>query len=233
MKKNVFFVLMIVVAAFVIISASYADTVVPEDFEWLRAAYSDPRYPSDCSGNYANAFQSVGYEILDADQLKTWMDARIIDGLPSVVVFCQDIAPETVAESMSSSCTLRQYLNAGGKIVWYVTIPMYYQGHSDGSRTPWYLSGSINTLGFNAAGALWDSGDEVTFTTEGVNWGLTETWNSTRSTYTSGLTVLAQDDSGYAAAWVKHYVSGDSYRGLVRLYDRFGSPNNGKNLCQF
>ncbi len=225
MKKHIFFVLTAGLTALAITSASYADTVNPEDFEWLRAAYWDIRYPTGwTSGALRNSFESAGYEILDADQLKTWMDARIADGKPSVVVFCKDIAPDTVAESMSSSCTLRQYLNAGGKIVWYADIPMYYQGHSDGSRTEWYSDGSYYILGFYADSGLWDSEDQVTFTSEGANWGLTQTWQSWRSTSTSGLRVLAEDDSGYATAWVKHYVPDDRYHGFVRLYDRPGEP---------
>jgi len=32
------------------------------------------------------------------------------------------------------------------------------------------------------------------------------------------------DSQGYAAAWVKHYLPGDSARGFVRLWDRGGRP---------
>ena len=63
-------------------------------------------------------FEAAGYEILDADQLKTWMDARIADQTTSVVVFCKDVVPDTVAEENSADCTLRKYLDAGGKIEW-------------------------------------------------------------------------------------------------------------------
>jgi hypothetical protein len=198
------------------------------NFTWDRAAYWDGRYPSAWAGGgeaIRDTLEYVGYEILDAEQLKTWMDAHISNGVPSVVVFCHDIAPDTVAESMSSSCTLRRYLDAGGKIVWYADIPMYYQGHSDGTRTDWGIDGSINILGFNAAGGSWDSQDEVSFTVNGVNWGLTEKWQSERPTSGGGLVVLARDNSGYASAWVKHYVPGDSNRGFVRLFDRAGEPN--------
>jgi len=190
-----------------------------------RAAYWDGRYPTAwANGELRSAFASVGYSILDADQLKTWMDARIADGVPSVVVFCQDIPPDTVAESMSSTCTLRRYLDAGGKIVWYAGVPMYHQGHSDGSRTMWGNNGSINILGFDAASGPLDSYNVVTLTDEGISWGLTKTWQSVRPTATSGLRVLAEDGI-YAAAWVKHYVPDDIYRGFVRLFDRFGQSN--------
>ncbi|MHC4355269.1 MAG: right-handed parallel beta-helix repeat-containing protein, partial [Planctomycetota bacterium] len=213
-------VLMIVLVA----PPSYAGS----DLTWNRAAYWDGRYPSGWAGGtevMRDALEFAGYKILDADQLKTWMDARIADGTPSVVVFCQDIAPDTVVESMSSRCTLRRYLVAGGKIVWYADIPMFYQGHSDGTRTGWGNNGSINILGFDAASGPWDTQDEVTFTVNGVNWGLTETWQSERPTSPSGLSVLAEDNRGYAAAWVKHYVPGDNYRGFVRVFDRPGEPN--------
>jgi len=195
---------------------------------WDRAAYWDGRYPSAWAGGgeaVRDTLEFAGYKILDADQLKIWMNARIGDGTPSVVVFCQDIAPDTVVESMSSTCTLRRYLNVGGKIVWYADIPMYYQGHSDGTRTDYGVDGSMWILGFNAADAPWDSEQETIFTVDGVRWGLTETWQSVRPTSGYGLRVLAKDASGYAAAWVKHYVPGDSYRGFVRLFDQPGEPN--------
>jgi len=219
-------VIQLAMIGLVLLVVPQASSAAP-NFTWDRAAYWDERYPTcwTTSGFIRDALEYAGYQILDADQLKTWMDARIADGGQSVVVFCRDIAPDTVIESMSSSCTLRQYLDAGGKIVWYADIPMYYQGHPDGTRTNWGLNGSTNVLGFNAAQTPWNSEDEVAFTAHGIDWGLTETWQSKRPTSGSGLRVLAKDASGYAAAWVKHYVPGDTYRGFVRLFDRAGEPN--------
>ncbi len=223
MKRRAVLALAIVL---MIRGAAPASDIDP-NFTWDRAAYWDVRYPT-CwthSGFMRDALEYTGYQILDANQLKTWMDAHIADGMPSVVVFCQDVAPDTIVESMSSTCTLRQYLNAGGKIVWYADIPIYYQGHVDGSHTVWGVNGSINVLGFNAAGGTWDSYNEVVFTADGVLWGLTETWQSRRPTSGIGLRVLAEDANQYATAWVKHYVADDAYRGFVRLFDRAGEPN--------
>jgi hypothetical protein len=61
------------------------------------AAYWDGDYPTNWAGEPAptdvrDALEAAGYEILDAAQLKTWMDVRIADGADSVVVFCPDIA---------------------------------------------------------------------------------------------------------------------------------------------
>jgi hypothetical protein len=197
------------------------------DVDWRRAAYWDARYPTCWTSGTAirDVLEYAGYAILDADQLQAWMTARISDGAPSVVVFCQDIVPDTVAERMLSSCTLRAYLDAGGKVVWYADIPIYYQGHSDGSRTTWGVEGAMSVLGCSAAEAPWDSGRDVTFTEDGRAWGLTVPWQSTRPTRDGSLDVLARDPSGYAAAWVRHYLPADHYRGFVRLFDQAGVPD--------
>ncbi len=36
--------------------------------------------------------------------------------------------------------------------------------------------------------------------------------------------ILAVDNAGNACAWVKHYVTGDTYRGFVRIHDTSGQP---------
>ncbi|UCE48181.1 MAG: hypothetical protein JSW47_21600, partial [Phycisphaerales bacterium] len=145
--------------------------------EWDRVAYYDDRYPTgwadpDVAQGVRDYLSMLGYTVLNADELKTWMDARIADSALSVVVFCQDIVPDTVTETQDASCTLRKYLDAGGKIVFYADIPFYYQGHADGTQTTWGVGGSINILGFNAAGAAWDSWNTVSITPAGDSWGL-------------------------------------------------------------
>jgi len=197
------------------------------EIDWRRAAYYDPRYPTCWTGGseVRDALEYMGYEILDAQRLKAWMNARIADGADSVVVFCQDVVPDTVVETMSATCTLRKYLNAAGKVVWYADIPIYYQGHSDGSRTDFAVEGAMWVLGFHAADAPWDSDREVILTNEGTAWGLTAPWRSVRPTAAGGLRVLARDTNGYAAAWVRHYLPGDDYRGFVRTFDQAGVPN--------
>jgi len=205
--------------------------VLAEGQAWgtYRAVYWDMRYWTNWTTNsqpLVDAFEIEGYDILDADQLKEWMDARISDKRPSVVVFCRDIAPDTVCENNTADCTLRKYLEAGGKIVWYADIPFYYQGYSDGGSTTWGNGGSVGVLGFDAASAPWDSNAQVTITEEGLEWGLTQTWQSVRPTPTDSVdVVLATDADGNAAAWVKFYVPGDISRGFVRIRDVGGEPS--------
>ncbi|UCG58083.1 MAG: hypothetical protein JSU70_00985 [Phycisphaerales bacterium] len=195
-----------------------------------RAAYWDASYPTAWAGvgdTTRDALAAAGYTILNASELKTWMDARIADGKLSVVVFCKDIVPDTVAETMDDTCTIRRYLDAGGKVVWYSDIPFYYVGYADGTTTTWGDAGAPAILGFNTSSAPRDSGDAAAITGAGAGWGLTQTWTSQRPAaagITPNLTVLAKDDAGNSPAWVKHYVAGDMSRGFVRFRDTGGQP---------
>jgi hypothetical protein len=206
--------------------------------EWDRAAYWDDRYPSAWGGGgegVRDALEAAGYTILDADELKVWMDGHISDKELSVVIFCRDVVPDTVAETMSSNCTIRRYLDAGGKVVWYSDWPFYYQGSADGTMVTWSGSGATSVLGFNASSGPNDNNEEVTITDAGATWGLTETWESLRPTsptISDNITALATISSGSAAAWVKHYLPGDNYRGFVRTFDRSGTPTMIEDLIR-
>ena len=199
--------------------------------EWDRAAYWDGQYPSAWGGGgegVRDALEAAGYTILDADQLKTWMDGHIADKELSVVVFCRDVVPDTVAETMTSDCTIRRYLDSGGKVVWYSDWPFYYQGSSDGAMVTWGSGGATSVLGFNASSGPNDTMEVVEITDTGATWGLTETWTSQRPTsptISENMTALATISSGSAAAWVKHFLPGDNYRGFVRTFDTGGAPS--------
>ncbi len=234
MCKKLFCLITITIA--LALSNGYA-----QEITWNRAAYWDGAYPGAWGGGgegMRDAVQAAGYTVLNAAQLKTWMDARISDRALSVVVFCKDVVPDTVAESMTVNCTFRRYLDAGGKVVWYADWPIYYRGHADGSMDTWGSAGATGVLGFNASSGPNDSYDVVEFTEAGIEWGLTQTWESQRPTsptITSNLTVLATISSGSAAAWVKHFLPGDRYRGFVRLYDTGGQadPDDVMRLAEF
>ncbi len=203
---------------------------------YIRAAYWDGNYGTAWAGDGSavrDALSEVGYEVLDADQLKNWMDDRIADRRLSVVVMCRDAVPNTVAESQDASCTIRQYLDAGGKVVWYSDIPFYYVTAAGGTNTTWGDNGSINVLGFGGSTAPRDVGDTVTITEAGQIWGLVTPWSSTRPTLPDAwpaLTILATNNAGNASGWVAHYVPGDTFRGFVRIEDHTGAPVDIDNL---
>jgi hypothetical protein len=113
----------------------------------------------------------------------------------------------------------------------YADIPFWNQGHADGTSTNWADAGAPAILGFNTSSAPRNA-EAVTFTAAGIVWGLTQTWTGYRAADGSvaaaeNLTVLATTAPGHAAAWAKHYLPGDTYRGFVRLADfdvTTGSP---------
>ncbi|MHC4437615.1 MAG: PA14 domain-containing protein [Planctomycetota bacterium] len=192
------------------------------------AAYWDGNYGTAWAGGgeaTRDALEAAGYQILDAEQLKTWMDAHIPNGRGSVVVFCRDAAPDTVVETMSDTCTLRRYLDAGGKIVWQADIPFYYMTTAGGANTTWGDAGAPAILGFNTSGVARDVGGS-TITPEGIEWGITESWGSQRAANPDLVDiVLATDNNGNACAWVKFYVPGDTGGGFVRIRDTGGQAN--------
>jgi hypothetical protein len=217
------------VCSLIVVAALALTATQTQGSPYDRVAYWDSGYATSWAGDgiaVRDALQAAGYTVVNAAELKTWMDARIADGKPSVVIFCRDDAPITVVETQDANCTLRKYLNAGGKIVWYGDIPFYYQAKSDGTTTNWGDGGSAAILGFNAAGGTRDVNGQVTFTEAGIRWGLTKPWTSSRpasATATDNLEILATDKNGAACGWVKHYVVGDTCRGFVRIDDHSGT----------
>jgi len=203
---------------------------VAQAADWDRAAYWDGRYATGWADNASSivvrdGLAAAGYTILDADQLKTWMEGHIADGAQSVVVLCRDIEPDTVVETVDANCTLRKYLDAGGKIVVISDIPFWNVGHADGTYINPQTAGASAILGFTTDIAVWDSYNQVAITQAGLKWGLTQTWASQRPVSKANVdAILATDNAGNAAAWAKFYVPGDTYRGFVRIYDTTGHP---------
>jgi F5/8 type C domain-containing protein len=211
-------------------------TVQAQGSAYDRVAYWDSDYGTAWAGDggpVRDELEAVGYRVVDAAELKNWMTARIADRALSVVVMCRDAAPDTIAETQDENCTIRRYLEAGGKVVWYSDIPFYYQTTSGGTNTTWGDAGSTGVLGFGGSTAPRDAGDTVTITEAGETWGLVTPWTSTRPTLPDAwpnLTILAANDAGNASGWVAHYVEGDTFRGFVRIEDHTGGPVDIANL---
>jgi len=201
-----------------------------------RVAYWDSNFGTAWAGDgiaVRDALAAAGYRVVNGTELKSWMDGHIADKKLSVVVMCRDAVPNTVAEAQNATCTIRRYLDAGGKVVWYSDIPFYYSSAPGGTNTTWGDNGSINVLGFAGSSATRDVGAAVTITDAGKRWGLKTAWTSTRptgATITPNLEILASDGNGAASGWVKHYVQGDTFRGFVRIEDHTGAPVDMANL---
>ncbi len=149
-----------------------------------------------------------GYEILDATALVRWMERQISDGGPSVVAFAIDHAPRSVAATSADTVLLRRYLNAGGKIIWPGLPPRYWLPDSAGQRPLSTFGAGGGTLAVLGVSLIVDPFDRYTAspTALGAAWGLSGWWLSAMATEsTSGLDVLATDERGFAAAWLKRF----------------------------
>lgn len=174
-------------------------------------------------------FDENSYTILDAAALEKFMNDRIADKAPSVIVFAQDRAPSNVVPEASADVLLIKYLKAGGKIVWIADIPFWTgQDIDTGDGIPMEYSGAAEILGVTHEGATWDTNSDVIITEAGKKWGLTENeiWPSVRAVDKSLVDiVLAEDSEGQAACWVKTF-GGPEGTGFVRVWDRGGAPED-------
>jgi len=112
-----------------------------------KIVYYDPDYPEswvqrDNASQARNYFVRRFFVEKNAQALAGWIRSVLETGLAyrSLVVFAQDIVPDTVAEVRNETCLLRKYLDAGGRVVWRGDIPFWYQGKAGGAKDDWHGS---------------------------------------------------------------------------------------------
>lgn len=151
-------------------------------------------------------FVDRGYELLDADGLGSFLEARSADGAPSVVVFAQDDLPSTVAPAVADTVLFRRWLDAGGKAVWLGMPPMIWPPGPEGRAYAGIdRSNPERLLGVGHEGSMFDRWG-ARITDEGRRWGLERWWLSRWSAPAEAVDeVLALDENGRAAAWRKAY----------------------------
>lgn len=184
--------------------------------------YHDPSYATwwvskDTAKQVSTFLKSKGFKELNASDLAEWME-RIIeenksDG--SIVVFSQDVVPDTICHSPSPSSLARKYLDSGGKIVWFGDNPFYYQGQNpskfqtaqlskeqvegllkEGYRTDndgkyvleWNLNGPYGVLGVIPV-FMHSPSSKVKITEEGKKLGLKNPWYSNRPIIKKGISL--------------------------------------------
>lgn len=171
-------------------------------------------------GDVAAYLSHRGYATLDTTALTQFMEARLADHAPSVVVFAIDFAPSAVVTSPLQRSLLRRYLDAGGKVVWLGLPPNMWpvdpvHGERRGlNELAW--DAPTELLGVPHGAAIFDQRG-VRATAAGRAWGLGATWRTGWSVAPQGVTtVLGLDDWGLAGAWVKSY-GGAPGTGFVRV----------------
>ena len=146
-----------------------------------------------------------GFEQLDSAKLYHFLNDRIRDGTPSVIVFSYDQIPASMVGVDPQQGMIRKYLEAGGKIIWFGNVPNLYTFDSKGKPT----------MDTSVASRMLDikvirpeeSGNYYSQTTQaGMNMGL-PAWKT--FTYANidneRVLPLAIDDHGRVTAWMKKF----------------------------
>jgi outer membrane protein assembly factor BamB len=159
------------------------------------------------------------YEIVNAQGLAAFLNERLGDHAPSVVVFAIDYLPQSVAPEANGPSLFRKYLDAGGKVVWVGMPPLLWTADlQTGQRDIKKIDrdASERLLGVSHKRGNFDA-NTARATAEGTRWGLTGWWLSNWSAEPGTVTtVLAEDEQGLAAAWVRRF-GGPEGTGFIRL----------------
>ena len=153
----------------------------------------------------ATWFERIGYETLDGEGLGRFLEARIADGVPSVVVAAMDALPAALMSEPLEESPLRRYLEAGGKVVWMGFPAGIVVRGEDGAFAGIDRDLPMRLLGVDHGG--WDTDEYGATVTElGREWGFDEGWVGYPGLGADAdVEVLAVDEVGRPAAWVRNY----------------------------
>lgn len=149
-----------------------------------------------------------GFEQLDAEALHQFIEERLEDQHPSVVVFALPLIPEQIIGQNPTRGLMRRYLDNGGKVIWFGDLPNYYELDSNDQfkRDP---SAGIALLEVDFQNVN-ESGNYFSRATqEGRNWGLPVWFKTTAAIVApqADIIPLAFDEFGRISAWVRSYHS--------------------------
>ena len=174
-------------------------------------------------------FKANGYEVIDSKGLNDFLKKQSDEGGASVIVFANNRFPSPLADDTTTGNPLRRYLDAGGKAVLLGNNPVAYIRDSSGQIQDIDFSRVGRVFGVNYSGRQTDAigGWFSAHTTPaGARWGL-KGWRMGMSSVEPRevTTVLARDENGRAAAWVKNF-GGPEGTGLVQLWVRRNGPED-------
>ncbi|WP_162623280.1 outer membrane protein assembly factor BamB family protein [Confluentibacter sediminis] len=148
-------------------------------------------------------------QLTDKEHLSTFIKNRIEDLEPSVIVFNFPIIPKNVMGSSPEKGMVRQYLESGGKIIWFGSVPNYWDVNEKDEFKRNATEGS-QMLDVEFISTT-DSGNYYSKTTkEGLHIGLPK-WTKTTGDFINptkkGVIPLAFDEFGRVNAWMKKFNS--------------------------
>jgi hypothetical protein len=154
-----------------------------------------------------------GYTVLDAAHLASYLADPANARGNSVIVFAMSALPNDVTDGR-----LRTYLDRGGKVVWCADPPTLWGSKPLEQRE---LSDLDRSKPKALIGVSFEQGNfdpmTATVTADGLPWGLSGSWLSNWSADPESVTtVLARDEQGLAAAWLRSY-GGPPGTGFVKV----------------
>ncbi len=98
--------------------------------------YYDPRYtsswvPHEFAEKVSNILMGlINAKVMDAGEIREAIIGLLDEGRAqkSVLIFTQDVFPDTVFRSNTPDVLIRHYMENGGTIIWYGDIPFWYRG---------------------------------------------------------------------------------------------------------
>ena len=190
-----------------------------------RAVFFDSTYIKSASvpdpALLSRYFHNGGYDVVDEKALGEFLQARISDRQPSVLVFAIDHLPPPAVDTMAfERSPVRRYLDAGGKVVWPGIPPVLFprdpKTGNPGGLAALKWENATKLLGVPHEAAMFDQRG-VRATDAGRRWGLQQRWRTGWGIAPDkSITVLGLDEFGLASAWARRY-GGPEGTGFVRV----------------
>ncbi len=167
-------------------------------------------------------FMAENYELLNAVQLKDFMEKRADDKKPSVIIFASNKVPYSIVPDTSDQNLFLTYLKSGGKSIFIGNNPLgYIRDASTDKLVSVDYTVASKILDIKFKGVVTDALRGVYTsipTNKGRKLGITKWWTGFGGVERDEVTtVLATNEAGEASAWLKNY-GGPEGTGLIQLW---------------
>ena len=175
-------------------------------------------------------FKSAGYKVLDRNSLADFFNEQLKTNSHGVVIFASNKIPASVYDESKNNYLIKDYLKNGGKVVFLGPNPLaFIFDNKTGKLAGIDFRIPFKFIGIDYNGELTDAMKGWFYskvTSEGEKWGLTGWWVGIAAVDKYQVSeVLAEDENGNAAAWVKNF-GGAEGTGLVQLWINRSVPQD-------
>ncbi len=149
-----------------------------------------------------------GFRRLNQGDLFRFVNDRIADKNPSVIVFTLPLIPKEVIGKNPESGLMRKYLESGGKVVWLGDVPNFYEPDDNGNFKRDVVAGE-KLLDVRYEEPRESGNYFATSTATGRQWGLPPWFKSTGSIVSPSKDIipLAYDEFNRISVWYKKFSS--------------------------